>query len=223
MYFTKEIIDVQNGSIYINNTRKYLAPLLQTYGDEFMKHIKQCHIISTSIQDYGINTKEECKKIDPNIYILFDVNGPMKFGHYVDLNRSRLLFNETLHFFQQHPAFVYDYPYDSTRDGNKHVVVIKVPHQKKFNLFMKGEYSKMYTQEEMDKLILKYSNSDNEKKDIKTDVYSVLSKDPEYFDKFAERVYEEFGTRINNDGREYDYPISLRKEILRYNDQKQQI
>lgn len=186
------------------------------YGDEFIDHIKTNNIVVYAIQDYGLHKTDGSRKIEPFVYALFDVNGHSKYGHYMNVQNGRSTFMESLAYFQSHRSYVTDYCYDSNKTGHLHVIVFKLPYPDKFNYFIKGLYSKMYSEKEIDQWIVKYIKKN--KKDYKTDQYCVLSHDEEYFPVFKDIVKEEFGTILtdNDIGMEYDFPPQLNKEILRY-------
>lgn len=210
---------------YINQTRKYLTPVFLYYGDEFIQHMKNNTLLMTGIQDYGVNKSSASRQLIPQIYFLFDVNGPSTFGHYANTRKSRIVFSQSLNYFQNHTSYVTDYAYDSNLNGHLHVVILKIPeiHHPKFHLFLEGKYSKMYSKEEIEKLFVKDVEVDSvkDKKVVRvrmlTDQYCVVNHVSEYFDVFKDKVYTEFGTRLTeDDGREYDFPPFMKNEILRY-------
>ena len=218
MYYTKKSINVPTKQV-INQTRKYLVQQLISYGNEFMTNLKKNNILMYAIQDYGIHTTEGSKKIEPYIYMLLDVNGPQKYGHYINLHKGRVDFASSLEFFQKHSSYVTDYCYDSNKVGHLHVIVVKLPFIDKFNHFLNGKYSKMYSQHELDAWIVKnvIVKENKQTKTYLTDQYSVLTKNVNYFPMFKEQVLNEFGTIIEDNGDiEYDFPPHLYNEILRY-------
>lgn len=198
--------------------------MFKFYGEEFLTHLRGNTYLMTGIQDYGINKSNESRILEPHVYFLFDVNGESKFGNYIDIKNARVNFTKNLLYFQQHESYVADYAFDSNLSGHLHVVVLKLPPQftNKFNLFVEGKYSKMYTSEEIDKYFLKQVtqqevvNGKVASVTRLTEAYCVLAKIPEYFPEFQARVKEEFGTTIEDDGREYDFPIYLPNEVLRF-------
>lgn len=218
MYYTKKSIN-QPKELIVNQTRKYLVQQLISYGTEFMANLRRNNILVYAIQDYGIHKTEGSRKIEPFIYMLFDVNGHKKYGNYLNVHRGRVEFAKSLEFFQNHSSYVNDYCYDSNKIGHLHAIVVKLPFVEKFNYFMKGEYSKMYSEEELDTYVIK-SITKKEKNEIKTyitDQYSVLSHNSDYYPIFKEQVYQEFGTKLGEDTSvEYDFPPHFYNEILRY-------
>lgn len=219
MYYTKKTI-LSPTELVFNQTRSYLVQQLISYGDEFMKHIKNNNILFYGIQDYGIHKTEGSRKIKPNVYMLFDVNGAKKYGNYLNIHQGRYDFAKSLQYFQRHHSYKMDYCYDSNKNGHLHVVVLSLPHPEKFHYFMKGQYSKMYTEKEIMSWFGKYIEKKEGKSIIqyKTKQYCVLSHDKDYFPKFKDEVFEEFGTVLSDNeiNMEYDFPPHLNNEILRY-------
>lgn len=216
MYYDE--ISTKNVDFILNQTRRYLVPQVQEYGLEFMKFIRQSEIIMTAIQDYGINRTELARTLEPNIYILFDVNGPKKIGHYIDKMASRVHFSEMLSYIQDREYYITDYPFDSTKEGHRHVIVLRLPHPETFQKFLQGKYSEMYNSDQVNKFFLKYSEVEQDGKIVKrvNDNYAVLVKDNNYFSIFQDKVREEFGTIVENTGQEFDFPPYIPKEVLRY-------
>lgn len=219
MYYTDKIINIPS-EVIVNQTRKYLVQQLIFYGDEFMNNIKVNNILVYAIQDYGIHKTDGSRKIEPSVYMLFDVNGHKKFGNYLNIHTGRFNFARSLQYFQNHISYQTDYCYDSNKNGHLHVVVLKLPFPDKFDYWFRGEYSKMYSEKELDQWIVKTikRKEGKETKIFKTDQYCVLSHDEDYFPLFQDQVYNEFGTRLTEDSikAEFDFPPKLSNEILRY-------
>lgn len=224
MYYDNTTIDTTNitkNIEVINQTRKYLIPQFREYGNEFIDKIRSLNIKGMFLQDYGVNVTDDSKTIKPQLYFLFDVNGPIRYGQYENIKHSRLSFMESLQWFRQKNYYVIDYPFDSNKDGHLHVVVFKLPKPETLPLFLKGQYSKMYTKDEIEKWIPKQYIEINEGKEITkyTTTYQVLTRNSEYFENFRNKVQEEFGVRESsvNPKAEYDFPPHFPNEILRYN------
>jgi len=222
MYYTNEIISPDD--YVMNKTRLYLVQQLQHYGEQFVEFFTKNNITTFAIQDYGFNITEESRKIDSNVYIVFDVNGKKKAGNYIDVQSSRIVFQNTLQYYQNHPAYVTDYCYDSNRTGHLHVIVVKLPFPEKMKLFLKGAYSKMYSQTELQNWFVKEITEkvmiENKLLSVKkiTNQWGVLTKHPDYKKEFIETISNEFGTKLDvNDVNDHEFDISpkLNKEILR--------
>lgn len=211
MYYNNNPIKISSKP-FINQTRKYLVQQIQHYDEEFMSNIRNNNIVVYAIHDHKMCINGS-KKIEPHIYMLFDVNGESKYNVYVDKLESRRQFQKSLEFFKNHHSYVTDYCYDSNKTGHLHVVVVKLPFPEKLHKFIKGNYSEMYSEEELHKWFPKYY------KKVKTDQWCVLTKDPEYKPRFIQQLKEEFGDlkilEKDLDG-ELDFPPVFKNEILRY-------
>ena len=190
--------------------------MFKHYGQELIDIIRENELIGTFLQDYGISKNKELK---PEVYFLFDVNGSKQYGHYLDISTARLSFMKMIARLKQKPYYVIDYPFDSNRDGHLHVVVLKIPFPEKFEIFLKGEYSKMYSDEEIEQYIpKKYVIQEGDKTIEKVSkIYQVLTRDPDYKSVFADQCYDEFRVRITDFEREWDFPPFMPNEILRHN------
>ncbi len=208
MYYSNQSISLD--TVHINQTRKYLVQQVQHYGEEFMHHIKNNQVLVYAVQDY----KTGSKKIEPHIYALIDVNGEKRYNIYVDQLESRKQFQKSLSFFQNHYSYVTDYCYDSNKTGHLHVIVFKLPFPEKLKYFLEGQYSKMYSEEELKKWFPKTIRKN------KTEQWMVLTKDKEHIPIFIKKLENEFGKlKITNDDlidAELDFPPNLKNEILRY-------
>lgn len=224
MYYTNKQIDPDNG-VVMNKCRLYLVQQLQHYGEDFISHLSKNSIIAFALQDFGFNVTEDSRKLESNVYMLFDTNGRRKAGNYTDVASSRIVFSQSLMYFQSHSAYVTDYCYDSNRTGHYHVVVLKLPFPEKIDLFLKGAYSQMYTKKQLEdwfikEIQVKVVDGESIKTSKKLTVqWSVLTKDPSYISTFIDQVKDEFNTTLTNadvTAMEYDFKPSLNQEVLRY-------
>lgn len=224
MYYNNKTITPDNG-IVTNKTRMYLVQQLQHYGEDFISHLSKNSISIFALQDFGFNVTEDSRKIGSEVYMLFDTNGKRKAGNYIDVASSRIVFSQSLMYFQSHSAYVTDYCYDSNRTGHYHVVVLKLPFPEKTNLFLEGKYSQLYSQKQLDEWFIKeiqvkIVDGESIKTSKKlTDQWSVLTKDSSYIPTFINQVKEEFNTNLNPadvTAMEYDFKPSLNQEVLRH-------
>lgn len=223
MYYSKIPINeetVTKDIEIINQTRRYLIPQFKEYGIELLDRIRSLNIKGVFVQDFGVNVTPEARTIKPEVYFLFDVNGALTYGHYHNVKQSRIDFMEALQYFRSKPYYVVDYPFDSNKDGHLHVVVMKLPKPETLKPFLEGNYSKIYTEDQIEQWIPKEIKvvDDGKEQHKRTVAYQVLTKDPEYFEIFQNKVKEEFGTRdssVNPKG-ELDFPPYIPNEVLRY-------
>lgn len=223
MYYNSASIDEKSlgrNIDVLNQTRRYLTPQLRHYGDDLINEIRNLNIKGTFIQDYGVNKTPESRKIVDDIYLLFDVNGPINYGQYVDTKKGRIDFMKGLEYLKEKPYYRISYPFDSNRHGHMHVIVLKLPFPEKMPIFLAGQYSKLYTREEISKWIPKTYVVIEEGKEINkmTRTYQVLTRNRDYVDEFKKQLVEELGVRESsfNPNSEYDLPPYMPNEILRY-------
>lgn len=213
LYRTEQEIEIKEGAVFINRTRQYLAPAVKLYGEEFITKYK-------SLAGMGVGIGVGEVDLNNNIYFLFDVNGRLRYNTYIDKKGSKINFVFTLSYLREQPYFVKDYPFDSGLYGNKHMIVLKNP-VNNLDEFLKGNYSKMYTKEIINKVFddTKLSNG----KKVKNDVKMILEKNKSYQNTFISNLNKEFKTTIKLDDltdREYDFPPCLNNEVFNYKWQK---
>lgn len=209
MYYKKNHIEIKDGATWRNKTSSYLSHALYQNGPEFMNYIKTLFVLGCGIRDNALKREQQNE-----IFIVVDVHGQKLYGNYINVQKSVYDFYRAIAFFKDQPSYIMDYPYDSGKTGNKHVIVFKIDPDI-FDAFVKGHYSKMYDRNFIEKYIPKYARKGKlEKESI---VYNVLTKNQKYKSQFVKQLNYEFGTTLTdiNDS-EYDLPPRMENETLRY-------
>lgn len=182
--------------IYQNETVKYLFPTLVEYGDEFVEKINSFYKVFVGIGDLKRKDFDIGK---PELYILFHVQ-----------NNQYLSFFQFLKEVRQLQFYVDDYTYhEDIRNTEYIVLVLSIPeiHKEAYYKFKKGQYSIMYTEEQILKL---YGNAD-------TMHTKILRKDVSMEHHITKRIQEEYGVSkisFSNPIIEYELPPNFNKEIL---------
>jgi len=188
----KEIM-LNTKGVYKNKTLRYIVPILKQYGTEFAKKLNRVPVRGFTIGDMIFSDSL-------NDFIFMVVST-------VNLN----YFNDLLQYLEKQPYYISDYILSIKE--NTHVIVFKNPMPEIIDPFLKGDYSKMYTQEEIERFFIKLVKIKNI--EYYTDVYSILTKREEYKTKFEEILGLDFNTSITlDDNREFDYPPLLAEEVL---------
>ena len=178
----------------MNRTRKYLVPVLKTYGKEFEE-------MYTSIFKLAIGIGDHLIKDIPEKSLFLLVNStvfPTSF-----LNFQKWIVNQ--------PMYLGDYAFDNINTGYLHMFIIKYPEEysNSYDFFKKSEYSKMFTQADLEK----FFTSENV-------VTKIANKDHTHKAKFAQQVSTAFETVIKEeditDTWELDLPIELDDEIFNF-------
>lgn len=183
---------IQVGEVTLNKTWKYLAPLLKHYGQEFEQKINSIYKIGFGIGDMilinnGVNYEQ-------HIFVLIDTKTASNF------------FKLFIKWIRRQDMFEDDYIFDNIVNGRFHMVVLKLPEQyyKSNILFKKGQFSKMYNKEDVQRFF--------KEEDIK----GVLIKEGNYIIKHTKKLNEMFGTNLKPyeiEG-EWDFPIEKREEVF---------
>lgn len=192
-----DITKIQVGEILLNKTKKYLSPCLNAFGKDFEIRFDSVWKVAMGIGDILTINSEEAQ-FDKHIFILIDTNQ--------NLNTSNNFRDWLL---EQEDIYANDYAFDHIRNGNLHMLVIKIPEQysEAFNKFKVGEYSKMYTIEEARQL---FRN--------KPSLLKVVIKDHSYKIEFSKQLKELYDVNILpetiDDTFEYDLPPYLAEEFF---------
>lgn len=215
---TNQKIKIQPGIIFTNRTYKYLSPAMKLYGEEFIIKLRLLYGLAIGIQDFGLNITPEERKIENNIYYVFDVNGQYTYGKHVDIEKCRIDFYKVLSWLREQDYFVKDYPFDSGRKGSQHVIALKLPKENLMTLFLDGKYSQMYTKDELNKIVNKTVKVLRE--EIPNPIYSVLSGSEEFRLNYLDILNKTFNSKLSLDDikhhTEYDIPPFVKNEILRW-------
>tara|TARA_R100001377_G_scaffold85310_1_gene71517 strand:+ start:46477 stop:47097 length:621 start_codon:yes stop_codon:yes gene_type:complete len=189
-------MEIKIGNIYKNKTWNYFAPILNYYGKALIGWINTTHKLAVGVGDNNhINP-------DPSVYLLFDAKyQPQNFEKFLSWVRYQ-------------DFYVVDYLYSSDlKDGRKHMVVLTVPepYVKTYYHLLAGEYSKMFTSDQIKGLF-----GHERKKDA-----NVLSKKPIAYTHFINKLNEEFKSNVDEDdfdkeSIEFDLPFRLEEEVFNY-------
>lgn len=193
-------MDIKIGSLYRNKTWRFLVPCLRGHGTIFVDKFMPVFKLAVGIHDSYLDGAPLSN--GRNIYILLDTKyNSKKYTSFMDW----IVCQE---------YFVGEYCPDSELiDSRKKMVILRIPEEynNAYDCFLKGEYSYMYSKEQLN-LLFNY-------KDLKK-TYSILSKTgEEEFQIFKKEVDEMFGVVSNvNDLRrgEWSLPLKKTEEIFHY-------
>jgi len=208
-------MEPQKGMFLANRTSMYLLPILKTFSKDFLKAFSevtsQLLVIATADVLY-LDAKNE--KI-PSLFFLFDKNGPYNITEqkYFDEILYKKNFIKFLKYIRKYELYIDDYIYGDIR-GDTHCLVLRVPDTflKAYNHFHNFEYSRMYTEEDLEVIGIPKVRQGKPNK-----IYQVLVKDSTYIPEFEIILNQTFGTSIKldpDDNRELDLPFDINNEWL---------
>lgn len=190
---------VELGKIHENKTKQFLVPGLKMYGETFITKLSDdLFKLSYGIHDSLLDDAEILKGRRP-IFIMID--------KAVNSNKTW----KTVEWFQRHPSYITDYGCDYSGVSRKHMLVLEYPEElsETYDNFLKGDYSKMYTPE----LINKYFT------DKTSTNYKVLTKSADYMPTFIKKIEEVFEVIIEDKtpytNSELDFPILMNIDTRR--------
>ena len=200
-------MEIDRNKMYINKTKTYLLPVLLEYGDVFVNHFKQVFKLG-----YGINDEilPDNLKFDNHIFILFNAYKNSNNGS------ESSTFTNFLSWIRNQPYFEFDYPFDDIRDGDQHMIVLKVPENlsEAHTSFLNGRYSKMYSANNLNKLFGK----DDPR-------YQIFTRKPEAKKLFINKINKEFDVTFTDvdfedDLMEVEHQMIEKEEIFNFNKNK---
>lgn len=122
-------------------------------------------------------------------------------------------YQKTISYISDTDLYLDDYIYDDKH----HMLVLKLK-PGIVDLFLNGEYDKLYTEEELDICFQKTIIKDGI--EYENDTRRILEKNSSYKNLFVTYLNKEFNTNLNNsdikDDVQYDIPPVLKEEIFNY-------
>lgn len=199
-----EIKLYQHGRVLLTKTRQYLNPVLKLYGKDFLNEIKKLYTVRSGIGDMILEVKLK-KEYRQHLFLLINVD-----------KTDPDVFQDVLDYLRDHSSYESDYPFDDIKEGNLHMIVVRVPKDttNAVEQFRQSKYSKMYSPALIDKLFQKTAS-------VSDVTYSVLKKDDQYrfiFESMINRrskIQDENTRIILPEDAELDYLIEIDKEIFR--------
>ena len=198
--------------IYKNKTIKYLYPSLIELGRVFSIKLNEFNVVGTFIADLNYYTLNSC------LYIAI---GTKPYAEGFSLTQYRESFHEFLCWLKTQDFYETDYPFEY----DFHIIAVRLPEtlSSSIDSFMAGEYSKMFTTEQVVRYFKTVSLPDKEQEKRRNEeikeTYAVLTKSLAYVEKYAQKINKEFLTNLSPKcffNVELDKQPDLSKEILNY-------
>lgn len=203
---------LRNDTLYENKTFKYLFPCLIDYDRVFINKLNELVLAGVFIADMNYYTLNSC------LYLVINTK-PFQENFYLTNYRKKV--QDFLCWVKLQYFYETDYLYQM----DFHVVVIKlfIELSSAIDSFMSGEYSKMFTIEQVSKyfktVTLKNKTLEEERNKEIREARSVLTKDPTYLKEYVQKINKEYETNVSPKyfyNVELDTPPDLSKEILNY-------
>lgn len=143
-----------------NRTRRYLYPIINSFGKTFLRELLE--ITSYTRAEIGqtvlsVNLCDliyyRCKGFNNHLFMIFDTRGVYDFnkGKHVNPIEAKKRFLNFLMFTRNNKNYAADYQFEY---GKKHCIVFEIPleYRKSYEKFLKGQYSQMYSLEQISEL-----------------------------------------------------------------------
>ena len=208
-----------------NRTSKYLKPILGHYlhdDRQFEELQTKCHPIGFGVADFlydDYNEKTIKEDIVKNncLYIMVDLFGVYRFNTYPKKEFYKLNTLEFVKKYKDKGIIKEFYPYCGEETSNQWIMTIKIPHEfgNIMEKFLNGEYSKLYTNSQIDQYIKKFVIVQNQK--ALSETRQILTKDNNFKKVFEERLIKEFKLKPTftvDDNVELDMPPKLEAECF---------
>lgn len=190
---------IQIGSIYMNNTWKYLTPVLTEYGSEFVERFNSVWKVAVGIGDMVLIKSKI--RYEQHLFVLLDSkSGKKHFTSFMEWIKDEDMYED-------------DYCFDDINNGRLHMVIIKLPKigYKAIENFKHSQYSKMFT---IDKV--------NEYFADKPDLKKVIVKDKHYRFEFVKKLNHLYDTAINPEEYEGELQLPIRKNKEYFNTKRRE-
>ena len=200
-------MQIEIGKRYDNKTWRFLFPCLRGHGDIFATKLNPLYKLAVGIYDYTCLGQEKFN--GKNIFILLDMYSQNK------------LCMDFIEYVKYQPYYVTHYCPDADFvNSRKIMIVVSIPQgfEDSYDDFIRGNYSQMYSDEQ---LRILFANPDR-KRD-----YNIMTKNSEYEPYFFECVNTEFGVKCSHGYfdfpiREFELPPKMKEEIFNYPDTENQ-
>lgn len=197
-------ITTDSNNFFSNATSEYLAPNLNTYGLDFANKFNKLNHIAWGIDDEKKPARYTFDIYSNNLLALVRANSDFK----------------TLNYFQDNfESYIYK---DEKGCLDKVMLIIPLEIENRF-AFLEGRYTELYDSTFVEKHIKKTKKisiqSRNSFKNIEVEAfnYGVMSNSDLSKSLFKQRVYDSFGTNIEEvDIKQSDFPPFLNMEIFNY-------
>lgn len=203
-------MNIEIGKYYVNKTWRFLLPCLRGHGDIFVRKFNPVFKLAVGIHDTLLDGSELSS--GRNIYLLCDKKS----------QEDR--FNQFLEWIRYQEYFKGDYCPDADfTKSRKHMIIIEIPEMfhNAYDMFLKGQYSKMYSRENQLNLFINIQEP-------KVKEFNILSLDSSYIKEFVDIVNKEFDSNVKvsefQDGlKELELPLKTCEEIFNCNDENQRV
>jgi len=195
---------LEYGKTFKNKTWNFIVPIIKEYDDLFLTKLSQQQVLAYAIHDYFINDNNI--PTDNYLYILCNTKTKSKFIDFLKYVKTK-------------PYYITDYTFDiNLHNPTTHIIVIKLPEHYTDLLtnFIQGNYTKLYTKEQIDFLFNNATKQDLQRK--------ILTKHSTIYNNFIQKINIEFNTNLTlsdfisegGDLKEVELPPNLSEEVFNY-------
>lgn len=192
----------------------YLAPIVNTFGDEVVTMLNATNIQAWGLYDVLYLKAKGQRELSHHLFVLQDPNGiyNAEIDSHVNAGLSRRLYQAYLKIVRKSIHYVDDYPFDMQR--KQHVTVFRVPpsYTDTYDHFISGEFSRMYNEFTLERIGIKQVLRSG-KPNL---VYQILTRKAEYRQVFQDKINRMFNTTVVlEDSAELDsFAINPTYEVL---------
>lgn len=192
-------MDIIKGKAYENLTARLLLPCLESFDSTFQRYFSRVFKLAVGVHDMQVDGSPEIS--GRNIFVLFDL----------DFNTE--IFIQFLEWCKDKDFFVGEY----TFADRQHMMVINVPeeHNDAYDCFLKGQYSKMYSED-----FLETNFMDKHR----LTEHNILTKNELFLPNLGRQLRLQFGddpkgfTDEHLKGNEIELPLKREEEVFNCKD-----
>jgi hypothetical protein len=201
-------MEIKVNQFYVNKTRKFLLPLIRTFGEEFLDRYNSIYKFAVGVHDINLNIETYVKN-KPLIYIMIDKVSSSSRGQFF------------LDWLVTQDYYVHDYVASQELSSRMHMVVLKFNEEYEYvyERFMLGNYSAMYTEEEIDTFFrIPREKVGTESRKIYDYALQVLTKSENALFGYRYKVNKLYNADLNvenlRDHLDYELPLDPSEEIF---------
>ncbi len=195
-----EKINPELKSFQTNNSFTLLAPIVNCFSQDFKESLNNSHVRCWAVGDCVYSKIHKKDKLDPFLFILVDRNGQWLDDkkRYFNIKEGKKQFTKNLQVMRKDPHYVADYSWNYL--DHRHVVAFQIPkkYYNAFSKFIKGKYSEMYSDSDIEILKMK-SNK------VRMDI---ITRNKDFIPLFEKGLNNYYRTNITLDDN-FDGELSL--------------
>lgn len=196
------------GEVYLNRTRLYLTPIVNTYGKTLTARLNQTAILAWGLYDVLYLKAKGKSELKHHLFVLQDPGGKYSANleRYINRTAGAKIYNAWLEYVRSTRYYVDDYVFEPLikNDHHGHMVMFQIPDRFRgaYDRFLEDKFSEMYNKNNLEDLKIRKKLPTGSE----SVVWKVLTKQEDYKEEFIEKINRLYGTSVADiiDVQEFD-------------------